>query len=140
MTDRCTADLEALLDRARAGEALARDELFSRYDDKLRRMIRVRLDRRLQGRIDASDVLRDLYPEATRRLPRYLEEERPLPFLLWLRSIGGQVLICLHRAHLGAQARDPRREVHLGFPTVPGATSEVLAAQLVGKCTDPCER
>ncbi|MBI4584688.1 MAG: sigma-70 family RNA polymerase sigma factor [Planctomycetes bacterium] len=129
-----------LLELASGGDAAAAGALLERHRERLARMVRSRLDRRLQGRIDESDVLQDLYLEASRRFPRYLKEERPLPFLLWLRCIGVQVLVCLHRAHLGAQARDPRREVQLAHHAVPGATSDVLAAQLVGKWTDPCER
>ncbi len=49
-------DLLIRLDR---GDEQALCELFARHRGRLRRMIRLRLDRRLQGRIDSSDVLQD---------------------------------------------------------------------------------
>jgi RNA polymerase sigma-70 factor (ECF subfamily) len=36
---------------------------FARYRDRLRRMVRLRLDQRLPWRIDHSDVLQKLIPE-----------------------------------------------------------------------------
>jgi RNA polymerase sigma-70 factor (ECF subfamily) len=136
-----TTDEEAWVRRAAAGDAEAREALFSRFDSKLRRMIRMRLDRRLQGRLDEADVLQEVYLQAVQRFPSYLEhgEQRP-PFLLWLRLLTGQVLVDLHRGHLGVQARDPRREVHLDHAIMPEATSEVLAAQLVGRWTSASQQ
>jgi len=48
-----------LLRRATAGDQQALAALFARYSDRLRKMVRLRLDRRMAGRIDASDVLQD---------------------------------------------------------------------------------
>ena len=50
-----------------------------------RRMVALRLDRRLQGRVDPSDVIQDAYLEAARRLPEYIREPAPMPLFLWLR-------------------------------------------------------
>ena len=41
------------------------------YRDRLRQMVRLRLDRRLQGRIDPSDVLQEVYLDFAKRLPEY---------------------------------------------------------------------
>ena len=46
-------------------------------------MVALRLDRRLQGRIDASDVIQEAFLEASVRLPDYLREPS-MPFFLWL--------------------------------------------------------
>src|SRR5262249_34308669 len=43
-----------LLQRAAAGDQEAVNELFSRYRTRLRVMVRLRLSRRLQGRVDPS--------------------------------------------------------------------------------------
>ena len=40
---------------------------FARHRERLRRMVRLRLDRRLQGRIDSSDVLQEAHLEVARR-------------------------------------------------------------------------
>ncbi|HVS39811.1 MAG TPA: sigma-70 family RNA polymerase sigma factor [Gemmataceae bacterium] len=123
-----------LLGRARAGDAPARAELFARCRDRLRRMVRLRLDRRLQGRIDPSDVLQDAYLDYARRFGEWVD--RPtLPFFLWLRLLTGQKLVDLHRRHLGAQMRDAGQEVSLYRGALPQASSASLAAQLLGRLT-----
>jgi RNA polymerase sigma-70 factor (ECF subfamily) len=125
---------EELLDRARAGDAGALGELFARCRDRLRRMVRLRLDRRLQGRVDPSDVLQDAYLDFARRFAEWAA--RPvLPFFLWLRLLTGQKLIDLHRRHLGAKMRDADQEVSLYRGALPQASSASLAAQLLGRLT-----
>src|SRR5436190_15778249 len=94
-----------LLDRARAGDPQALADLFDRYRVRLRHMIRLRLDRRLAGRLDASDVLQEAYLEADRRFAEYLRDPA-IPVFLWLRLVAGQKLTDLHRQHLGAKMRD----------------------------------
>lgn len=127
-----------LLRRAAAGDAAARDDLFSRYHKRLQRMIRLRLNRRLQGRVDSEDILQDAYLEAAKRLRDYLVD-RPLPFYLWLRHIVGQKLIDAHRHHLGTQMRDAAQEVSLHRRHLPEADSFSLAAQLLGRLTTPSQ-
>jgi hypothetical protein len=58
----------ALMRKAVAGDETALRELFGQYRDRLKRMVRLRLSRRLQGRIDDSDVLQESYLEVARRL------------------------------------------------------------------------
>ena len=43
-------------------------ELFARYRDRLRKMVKLRMDRRLQGRLDPSDVLQEAYLDVAKRL------------------------------------------------------------------------
>jgi RNA polymerase sigma-70 factor (ECF subfamily) len=136
MTER--GDLAELLARAAAGDEEALTELFSRYRKRLKQMVRLRLNRRLQGRIDDSDVLQEAYLEAARRLPEYLAD-RPLPFFLWLRHLTGEKLIDTHRRHLGAKMRDAAQEVSLHRGPMPAASSASLAAQLLGRLTSPSQ-
>ena len=72
--DNNSAITTRLLERARAGDEQALDELIGRHRARLRRMVELRLDRRLQSRIDASDVIQDAYVEVVRRLGEYLSE------------------------------------------------------------------
>src|SRR5438128_1659539 len=104
------SNVDDLLGRAKMGDEQALAELFNRYRDRLRRMVHLRLDRRLQGRIDASDVLQEAFIDFARRFPQYAVEGG-MPFYLWLRQITGQKLIDLHRHHLGAKMRDANQEV-----------------------------
>jgi RNA polymerase sigma-70 factor (ECF subfamily) len=127
-----------LIERARAGDAQALNEIFARHRDRLRRMVEMRLDRRLQARIDASDVIQDAYLEVATRLEQYLRNPE-LPLFLWLRLVVGERLATLHRHHLGTQMRDAGREVSLYREALPAASSAALAAQLLGKQTSPTQ-
>src|SRR5215204_2909293 len=131
-------EITDLLELAAAGNQAAVDDLFSRYRRRLKRMVRLRLNRQLQPRIDDSDVLQDAFLEAGKRLPEFLRE-RPLPFFLWLRHITGQKLIDTHRRHLGAQLRDASCEVSLHGGPMPTASSVNLAADLIGQLTSPSQ-
>ena len=115
-------------DRARWGKRL------EQHRERLRRMLVLRLHPRLQGRIDASDVLQETYLEASARLAEYLDNP-VMPFFLWLRFLAGQKLVTLHRHHLGTQRRDACREVSLYHGRLPEASSAALAAQLLGRDT-----
>jgi RNA polymerase sigma-70 factor, ECF subfamily len=113
-------------------------ELFERYRDRLKLMVHLRLDRRLQPRIDSSDVLQEAFLEGTERYERYKAKPTMPPFL-WLRFLVGQRLILMHRRHLGVKARAAGREVSLFHGALPEANSESLAAQLLGKLSSPSQ-
>src|SRR6516162_4867765 len=66
-----SAELQEQLQRLAAGDQQALAELFACYRDRLRRMVQLRLDRRLQGRVDASDVLQEAYLDAAQRAAEY---------------------------------------------------------------------
>ena len=94
MTSEADAD-QALLRRIRAGEQHALGEFFSAHRERLRRMVQLRLDRRLQGRIDPSDVIQEAFVDAARRLAEYTVDPAMPPFL-WLRFLTAQRLVTLH--------------------------------------------
>jgi len=129
-----SSDTDDLLRRAAGGEREALALLFEYYRDRLRQMVRLRLDRRLQGRLDPSDVLQEAYLDFARRLPEYVADPT-MPFYIWLRFLTGQRLIDLHRQHLGAKMRDAGQEVSLYRGAFPQASSVSLAAQLLGRLT-----
>jgi RNA polymerase sigma-70 factor (ECF subfamily) len=130
------SEVDLLLRRAAAADPEAWRAIFDRDRDRLRRMVALRIDRRLQGRIDPSDVIQEAHVEAMTRLPEYLRESN-LPFFLWLRLIVCQRLTLLHRRHLRAHARDAGREIGLYHGALPKATSAALAARLLGHLTQP---
>jgi RNA polymerase sigma-70 factor (ECF subfamily) len=136
--DNNSDDTVRLLEGVRAGDRGALDELFSRHRERLRRMVELRLDRRLQARVDASDVVQDAYLEVVQRLEAYLRDPR-VPFFIWLRLVVGEHLVALYRRHLGAQMRAAGLEVSLYRGALPAASSAALAAQLLGKQTSPTQ-
>jgi RNA polymerase sigma-70 factor, ECF subfamily len=131
-TDTRTDD--ELLDTARQGDEGALAALVERHRDRLERMVRLRMDRRLQGRVDPADVVQDAYLAVRGKFPRYGADPR-LPFFLWLRLEVGQKLVDAHRFHLGAQMRDAGQEVSLHQGALPQVTSLSLAEQLLGRLT-----
>lgn len=130
------SDTTRLLERLRAGDREALNEIFTRHRGRLRRMVEMRMDWRLQARLDASDVIQEAFLEAALRMNDYLREPA-LPLFLWLRLIVGERLTRLHRQHLGVKMRDAGREVSLHREPLPEASSMALAAQLLGKLTSP---
>ncbi len=133
-----SADTAALLERIQAGDNEALNELFSRHRDRLRRMVDIRIDRRVQGRVDASDVVQEAYLEVSQRLGEYLNDPK-MPLFLWLRLVVGERLMKLHRHHLGTQMRDAGREISLFRGPMPMASSAALAAKLLGRLTSPTQ-
>jgi RNA polymerase sigma-70 factor, ECF subfamily len=127
-----------LLRLAAGGDRASLGVLLMEHKPRLRRMIALRLDLRLRGRIDPSDVIQEAFIEATDRLDEYLGRPE-VPFFLWLRSLTSQKLVTLHRHHLGTQIRDARREVSLYRGAMPMASSAALAAQLLGAEVRPSE-
>jgi RNA polymerase sigma-70 factor (ECF subfamily) len=131
-------DPQDLMRRAGGGDQAALAELFAQYREQLRRMVRLRLDRRLSGRIDPSDVLQEAYLDVAKRAPEYAANPT-MPLYLWLRFLTGQRLLAMHRQHLGAQMRDAGQEVSLYRGALPEATSASLAAHLLGRLTSPTQ-
>lgn len=126
------------LARAGQGDQAALGELLAEQRERLRRMIALRLDRRLQGRVDASDVIQESFLEAARRLNEFLVNPS-VPFYVWLRFLAVQKLAETNRRHLGAKMRSAGREVALYRGAYPAATSAALAAHLLGHFTRPSE-
>jgi RNA polymerase sigma-70 factor (ECF subfamily) len=127
-------DDSELIRSAAAGDGEALASLWQRHLSRVRQMIRLRLDRRLQRRVDPSDVLQEAYIDLAERLPGYARE-RPMPIFLWIRLVAAQRLRQVHRLHLGTALRDVGREVSLHAGPLPPASSASLAAQLLGRFT-----
>ncbi len=134
MSEDDATPLEALLTRVRNHDAAAVAEVFALYRARLRRMVRLRLDRRLQGRVDPSDVLQEAYLDVAARAAEYADKPE-MPFFLWLRMITGQRLLEIHRRHLQTKMRAANQEVSLYEGALPQADSMSLAAQLLGRLT-----
>jgi RNA polymerase sigma-70 factor (ECF subfamily) len=127
-----------VLEQASRGDVQILGELLMRHRDRLKRMVALRLDRRLQGRIDPSDVIQEACLEASKRLPEYIRNPS-MPFFLWIRFLTGQKLVTLHRHHLGVQMRDAAQQVSLYHGVLPEASSAALALQLLGHETRASE-
>jgi RNA polymerase sigma-70 factor (ECF subfamily) len=112
--------------------------LFDRYRSKLERMVLLRLDARIVGKVDVEDILQDVFVEAARRVRDFLDQPA-VPFFVWLRQITGQILIDMHRRYLGAQMRDVSREVSLDRWGAESTSSAFPVAQLADSLTSPSQ-
>lgn len=102
-----------IVDRLRGGDPLAAGELFEQFRTRLKQMVRLRLDRRVQGRLDTSDVLQEAFIDVQKKAAEFPNKGELSPYL-WLRLVVSERLIILHRHHLGAQMRDAS-QVPRGF-------------------------
>jgi RNA polymerase sigma-70 factor (ECF subfamily) len=130
------SDTQHLVERLRAGDREALTDLFQRHRERLRRLVELRMDARLQGRVDASDVLQDAFLDAAAHLDHFLGGSE-LPAFLWLRLVVSQRLSIYHRRHLGAKMRAAGQEVSLYRDPLPQASSAALASMLLGQLTSP---
>jgi RNA polymerase sigma-70 factor (ECF subfamily) len=130
------SDTESLILMAGGGDAAAMGELFDRFRSRLRTLVRLRMDRKLQGRVDPSDILQETYLEAAQRIGKFAQE-RTMPFFLWLRFLAAQRLMISHRRHLGTKKRGAEGEVSIHGNRVPHAETGSLADQLLGTLTGP---
>lgn len=106
-----TGDAEKLIaDAHRDAATLGR--LLEQYRNYLRLLARIEIGRKLQGKVDASDVVQDAFLDAHRYFPNFRGTAEP-QFVQWLREILAGTLANQIRRYFGTKARDPRMEVGL---------------------------
>lgn len=133
------SDTNELLDAVRDGrQPDAINRLFTMHRERLLRMVRCRLDPRLYGRVDDSDVIQEGFLEAAKHINEYCRAPRA-PFFLWLRRLVGYKLLEIHRHHLGVEARNAARDISIYGGPLPEATTTKLAEQLLGKLSSPSQ-
>ncbi len=87
-------------------------QVWAKHRDRLRRLVRLRIDRRLQGRVDPSDVLQEAFVDFAQQAAEYARQPN-MPLFLWLWLLTGQRLQRIHRLQLGTQKRDADRQLSL---------------------------
>jgi RNA polymerase sigma-70 factor, ECF subfamily len=128
-------EIKGLVRVAENGDTASLQTLFKFFEERLRRLIALRVDYRILRRVDVDDVLQEVYLQASLHLKNYLTLSE-VPFFAWLRGIAVNVLLELQRRHLGTQKRDARREIPLTSSSLE-ASSSVLSWQLVDCGTSP---
>ena len=106
MSDADPSDLEQ---RAANGDEAALAELFDQHRSRLKRIVDTRMDARVAGRVDASDILQDTFLELSRKLPNF-DRANGMSMFVWMRLVATERVIVAHRRHLQAEARDARKE------------------------------
>lgn len=106
--------------------------LVEKNRDRLKRLVIFRLDKRIAGRVDPSDVIQEAFTEASTRWDEFVQDQKVEPFI-WLRFLVCQKIVTIHRHHLGRGKRDANREVVFdAFDT-----SESILAHLAESATSP---
>ena len=104
---------QALLDRARGGDDAALGLLLESYSNYLTLLARVQIGRRIQGKVDAGDVVQEVFLEAHRQIANFRGTSEG-ELVAWLRRIlAGQLALTLRR-YLGTKGRDVNLERELG--------------------------
>src|SRR6516162_167353 len=106
------SDVEQLMGRAQTGDAVALGQLLQLYRNYLALLARLHIDPRLQGKVDASDLVQETFLKAHRNFGQFrgnTEEE----LVSWLRQVLTNNLANLVRHYLGRQRRDVRLERQL---------------------------
>jgi RNA polymerase sigma-70 factor (ECF subfamily) len=128
---------EGLLQQARGGDAPALGRLLEVYRAYLLVLARVQIGRRLQGKVDASDVVQEAFLGAYRDFPQFrgsTEKE----FLAWLRQVLASLLANLVRHYQGTQRRDIRLERQLAVEL--DQSSQALDRGLVAEQSSPSQQ
>src|SRR4051812_44462992 len=99
----------ALLESARNGDDDALQRLFVLYRTYLVTLARPQIHRRLQGKVDASDIAQETMLEAHRSFTDFRGTSTP-EFAGWLRGILSHRLARHVRHYFAVQARDAKLE------------------------------
>jgi RNA polymerase sigma-70 factor (ECF subfamily) len=137
MNNKDQQDPERCLRLARAGAGPALGQLLELYRNYLSLLARLQIGRRLQGKVDASDLVQETFLRAHRDFAQFrgsTEEE----FLSWLRQILSARMSDLIRHYLGAKRRDVRLERELGVEL--DESSRVLDQGLVAPHSSPSQQ
>ena len=122
------------LKQAAGGDQASWERVVAQQQDRLRRMVAFRMDSRLQGRIDPSDVLQETMLEAWQRLPEFVNDPA-VPFFVWLRTLTQQRLGMLRRTHLERDKRTVNKEIQMPE----NDNSSVIAIALVDSAISPSQ-
>jgi RNA polymerase sigma-70 factor, ECF subfamily len=131
-----TNTTQALLERARSGDDAALGRLLESYSNYLMLLARVQIGRRIQGKVDAGDVVQEVFLEAHRQIANF-RGTTEAELVAWLRKIlAGQLALTLRR-YLGTKGRDVNLERELGYQL--DQSSQVMDGGFVASTSTPSQ-
>jgi RNA polymerase sigma factor (sigma-70 family) len=109
------------------GNELALNELFERYQERVRRIVGVRLGRELRRFLEEEDIVQEVFLVAARRIGEF-EPTGHSSILYWLSAIAENRIRDSARYHQSSK-RDAYREQRLGLSdSEPGAPEPISPA------------
>jgi RNA polymerase sigma-70 factor (ECF subfamily) len=129
-------DAEQLLRRAGDGDTGSLGALLERYRNYLTLLARLQIGRRLQGKLDAADVVQEAFLRAHNRLAQFRGNSEA-EFVGWLRQILASRLAELVRHYYGTHRRDVRLERELALEL--DASSRDIDRKLVAPGSSPSQ-
>lgn len=128
---------QVLIDQARHGDEGARGKLFEAYSTYLTLLARGQIGHRLQGKVDASDIVQETFLEAHRQIGGFRGTSEA-ELVVWLRRIlAGQIALVL-RHYLGTKGRDMNLERELAGQLDESSAS--LDGGLISPHSSPSQR
>jgi RNA polymerase sigma-70 factor (ECF subfamily) len=137
MTRATDCDPEQLLPPARAGDGDALGRLLEMYRNYLTLAARLQISRRLQGKVDAADLVQDTFLKAHRNFAQFRGNSEG-ELVAWLRQILASNVANLLRHYYGTQGRDVRLECELADELE--QSSQLWARDLVAPQSSPSQR
>lgn len=129
-------EIRPLIELARSGDEAAIGRLLAAYGEYLKLLARMQVGQRLQGKLDASDLVQETFMDAHRQMPQF-KGTTEAELLAWLRRIlAGQVAMTVRR-YFGAKGRDINLERGIGAQI--DASSHAMDGALIGSNTTPSQ-
>jgi len=125
-----------LLEQARAGNEPALGQLLENFTRYLTLLARVQIGRRLQGKVDADDLVQDTFMDAHRQIAAF-RGTTEAEFVAWLRRILAGQLAQTIRRYLGTKGRDAMLERELAVQL--DQSGEILDRGLVASQSTPSQ-
>jgi RNA polymerase sigma-70 factor (ECF subfamily) len=129
-----TPDPEDLLRQARTGSAAALGQLLELSRNYLDLLARLQIGRRLQGKVDAADLVQETFLKAHRDFAQFRGKSEG-EWVSWLRQILAMNLAHLVRRYCGTRRRNVRLERDLVDELA--QSSQVLDQALVARQSSP---
>jgi RNA polymerase sigma-70 factor (ECF subfamily) len=137
MTCSVGQDPEALLRLARSGDGPSLGQLLELYRPYLALLARLQIGRRLQGKVDAADLVQETYLEAHRDFAQF-RGDCEAELVGWLRQILATNIANQVRRYYGTQRRDVRLERELAVEL--DESSRVLDNGLIASQSSPSQQ
>src|SRR5262245_46387411 len=137
MSGRSRPDPEQLLRQARAGDRDALGRLLELYRNYLGVLARVEIGRRLQGKVDDSDLIQDAFLEAHRHFGQF-RGTTEAELIAWLRQILAGRLGRTVRRYFGTRRRNVHLEQELAMRI--DQSSRALDGGLVARGSTPSQQ